>query len=64
MAAPKSAISRRYYPIDERLNAGGVVILDGGIGSELQEVGYPDKASDRPANFTWEVWLSPKLRTS
>ncbi len=53
MAAPNSAISDRYYPIERRLRNGGVVILDGGIGSELQEVGYPDTSSDRPANFTW-----------
>ncbi len=53
MAAPKSAMSTRYYPIDQRLKRGGVVILDGGIGSELQEVGYPDRAADRPGNFTW-----------
>jgi S-methylmethionine-dependent homocysteine/selenocysteine methylase len=53
MAAPNSTISERYFQIDERLRAGGVVILDGGIGSELQEVGYPDAAVDRPANFTW-----------
>jgi S-methylmethionine-dependent homocysteine/selenocysteine methylase len=46
-------MSERYQPIDERLKAGEVVILDGGIGSELQEVGYPDVAADRPQNFTW-----------
>lgn len=46
-------MSARYRPLDERLRAGGVVILDGGIGSELQEVGYPDVADDRPQNFTW-----------
>jgi homocysteine S-methyltransferase len=30
-----------------------MVILDGGIGSELQDAGYPENAADRPANFTW-----------
>jgi S-methylmethionine-dependent homocysteine/selenocysteine methylase len=53
MAAPNSAMTAAYRAIDERLKAGGVVILDGGIGSELQEVGYPEDPKDRPANFTW-----------
>jgi homocysteine S-methyltransferase len=53
VAAPNSAISAAYASIDARLKAGGVVILDGGIGSELQEVGYPPKAEERPANWTW-----------
>jgi len=53
MASPKSAMSTRFFSIDRRLKNGGVVILDGGIGSELQDVGYPDKAEDRPGNFTW-----------
>ena len=51
--APHSVISPAYQRIDNRLKAGGVVVLDGGIGSELQAVGYPEKAEDRPANFTW-----------
>ena len=42
-----------YRRIDERLRAGEIVILDGGIGSELQEVGYPENPADRPDNFTW-----------
>jgi homocysteine S-methyltransferase len=42
-----------YAAIDARIRAGGVVILDGGIGSELQVVGYPENPADRPANFTW-----------
>ncbi|CAN5892598.1 homocysteine S-methyltransferase family protein [soil metagenome] len=46
-------MSERYARINDRLSAGGVVVLDGGIGSELQEVGYPDRKEDRPANFTW-----------
>src|SRR4051812_33586205 len=53
MAAPNSAMSATYRALDDRLKAGGIVILDGGIGSELQVVGYPDKAEDRPKNFTW-----------
>lgn len=46
-------MTERYRVLDDRLKAGGVVFLDGGIGSELQEVGYPELAADRPANFTW-----------
>jgi S-methylmethionine-dependent homocysteine/selenocysteine methylase len=53
VAAPNSAMSSAYRAIDERLKAGDVVILDGGIGSELQDVGYPANPQDRPANFTW-----------
>ena len=53
MAAPKSAISPMYQSIDRRLAHGDVVILDGGIGSELQEVGYPENPRERPANYTW-----------
>jgi S-methylmethionine-dependent homocysteine/selenocysteine methylase len=53
VAAPNSEMSDRYRRIDDRLKSGGVIILDGGIGSELQEVGYPDRSEDRPANFTW-----------
>ncbi len=34
MAAPNSAMSSAYRAIDQRLKAGDVVILDGGIGSE------------------------------
>ena len=39
--------------IDDWLKADDVVILDGGIGSELQDVGYPENPEERPANFTW-----------
>lgn len=53
MAAPNSAMSPIYRSLDERLKAGQVVILDGGIGSELQDVGYPADPGDRPANYTW-----------
>ena len=53
MAAPNSAMSSAYRAIDEWLKAGDVVILDGGIGSELQDAGYPENPRDRSANFTW-----------
>ena len=53
MAAPNSAMSPTYRRIDARLKAGDIVVLDGGIGSELQDVGYPESPKDRPANYTW-----------
>ena len=53
MPPPKSIISPAYQRIDATLRAGGVVVLDGGIGSELQEVGYPPDAESRPGNYTW-----------
>lgn len=42
-----------YRAIDDRLASGEIVILDGGIGSELQDVGYPEDPQARPANYTW-----------
>src|SRR3712207_155862 len=45
--------SPAYRRLDDRLRAGGVVVLDGGIGSELQEVGYPPDPASRPRNYTW-----------
>jgi S-methylmethionine-dependent homocysteine/selenocysteine methylase len=51
--APNAAPTDAYRRLDERLRAGGVVILDGGIGSELQEVGYPPDPATRPRNYTW-----------
>jgi homocysteine S-methyltransferase len=53
VAAPKSAMSSVYRRLDERLADGDIVILDGGIGSELQDVGYPENPKERPANYTW-----------
>ena len=53
MAAPNSARTATYAALDARRNAGGIVLLDGGIGSELQVGGYPENPEDRPANFTW-----------
>lgn len=53
MASPNSAMSDNYRAIDARLKAGDIVILDGGIGSELQEVGYPENPKSRPDNYTW-----------
>ena len=50
---PMSTASPAYRRLDDRLKAGGVVVLDGGIGSELQEVGYPSDPAARPGNYTW-----------
>jgi len=46
-------MSDSYRRIDDRLKAGGIVVLDGGIGSELQDAGFPENPDERPANFTW-----------
>ena len=53
MQAATGAMTAAYRRVDERLRAGGIVVLDGGIGSELQEVGYPEQVADRPKNYTW-----------
>jgi S-methylmethionine-dependent homocysteine/selenocysteine methylase len=53
VAAANSVMSAAYAALDARLKSGGIVILDGGIGSELQVVGYPERAEERPKNFTW-----------
>src|SRR5215211_7650029 len=53
MAVPNSEMTPAYAAIDARLNTGGIVVLDGGIGSELQVVGFPPKAEDWPSNYTW-----------
>jgi S-methylmethionine-dependent homocysteine/selenocysteine methylase len=51
--APNAVATPVYRRLAGRLGAGGVVILDGGIGSELQEVGYPPDLATRPKNYTW-----------
>src|SRR3954454_22161716 len=48
-----SAMTPAYRKVHDKLVVGDVVILDGGIGSELQEVGYPESVESRPSNFTW-----------
>lgn len=45
-----------YQSLEERWAAGQVTVLDGGIGSELQAMGYPPIDSDEPeegVNYTW-----------
>jgi S-methylmethionine-dependent homocysteine/selenocysteine methylase len=46
----KSAI---YQQLEARWQRGEPTIMDGGIGSELQAMGYPPADSNRPLNFTW-----------
>jgi len=53
MKAATGTMTAAYRRVDERLRAGGMVVLDGGIGSELQQVGYPEQVADRPKNYTW-----------
>lgn len=42
-----------YRALEDRWARGEPAVLDGGIGSELQAMGYPPPAPDRPRNFTW-----------
>jgi S-methylmethionine-dependent homocysteine/selenocysteine methylase len=47
----KSAI---YAGLEARWQRGEPTVLDGGIGSELQAMGYPPEAEGaRPVNYTW-----------
>lgn len=46
----KSAI---YSNLESAWQAGQPTIMDGGIGSELQAMGYPPAESQTPLNFTW-----------
>lgn len=48
-----SAKSATYRSLEERWARGAPTIMDGGIGSELQAMGYPPPDADRPVNFTW-----------
>lgn len=45
--------SANYQAMEARWQRGEPVIMDGGIGSELQAMGYPPPDSDKPLNFTW-----------
>ena len=45
-----------YESLEARWARGQVTVMDGGIGSELQAMGYPPAEGDEPkegANFTW-----------
>jgi S-methylmethionine-dependent homocysteine/selenocysteine methylase len=46
----KSAI---YESLESRWAAGVPTVMDGGIGSELQQMGYPNQLPENPVNYTW-----------
>lgn len=53
MSVSKSAI---YESLEARWAQGGVTVMDGGIGSELQAMGYPPVDEDQSregVNYTW-----------
>src|SRR5512139_2469680 len=45
--------SKNYLRLEELWRQGRPAVMDGGIGSELQSMGYPPADSARPLNFTW-----------
>jgi homocysteine S-methyltransferase len=45
--------SKIYQGLEARWARGEVTVLDGGIGSELQAMGYPPPDSTFPVNLTW-----------
>jgi S-methylmethionine-dependent homocysteine/selenocysteine methylase len=45
--------SLNYQKLGASWQAGRPTIMDGGIGSELQAMGYPPPESETPLNFTW-----------
>jgi methionine synthase I (cobalamin-dependent) len=45
--------SARYRALEARWAQGKVTVMDGGIGSELQAMGYPPESSTTPVNYTW-----------
>ena len=45
--------SANYQNLEERWKRGRPAVMDGGIGSELQAMGYPPADSARALNFTW-----------
>src|SRR5690349_9985895 len=47
------AKSANYLKLEERWRRGEPTVLDGGIGSELQAMGYPPGEPGRARNFTW-----------
>src|SRR5262249_14465705 len=42
-----------YRQLKSRWARGEPTVMDGGIGSELQAMGYPPAKADGPVNFTW-----------
>ena len=45
--------SSAYRQLKARWARGEPTVMDGGIGSELQAMGYPPARADGPVNFTW-----------
>ena len=45
--------SANYQKLEACWQRGEPTVMDGGIGSELQQMGYPPADSQRPVNFTW-----------
>lgn len=45
--------SENYRRLEERWRRGEPTVMDGGIGSELQAMGYPPADSQWPVNYTW-----------
>ena len=45
--------SPAYRQLKARWARGEPTVMDGGIGSELQAMGYPPAKADGPVNFTW-----------
>lgn len=42
-----------YASLEDRWSRGEPTVMDGGIGSELQAMGYPPENSQTPVNYTW-----------
>jgi S-methylmethionine-dependent homocysteine/selenocysteine methylase len=56
--------SGRYVNLEEGWRAGRPAVMDGGIGSELQAMGYPPADSKTPVNYTWgtmALYEAPEL---
>ncbi len=55
------AHSRTYEQIEARWAGGGVVVLDGAIGSELQQRGYPPPGVSNVSFGVFALWDAPDL---
>jgi homocysteine S-methyltransferase len=52
-------VSRAYERIDELLNSGGAVVLDGGVATELQRVRSEGRDRSREPWGTWALFQGP-----
>jgi S-methylmethionine-dependent homocysteine/selenocysteine methylase len=52
-------ISPAYERVDDLLSGGGVVVLDGGVATELQQVRAEDRARQREPWGTWALFQGP-----